>query len=282
MKRLLTITLCCLLALTACSSTAPAPSTPSTQEPPAQETPTEEVPAKGAPTEEAPEPAQPEEAPEEPVPEEDPAARLAAYTEALETLLNEHRFPEDTDSRSYFDSEDSADPFALCDVDGDGREELILTYSNTSMAEMNTSIYDYDPEQDALVSEFSAFPSLVFYDNGVIQANWSHNQGRAGNFWPYTLFQYDQASDSYLPLGSVDAWDSALFPEDAEGNPFPETLDVSGTGMLYYLMDYGTYDTSDPVDEADYLAWRDSFLQGANELEIPYQDLNEENIAKIG
>lgn len=291
MKRILTMLLCCcLLSLTACGGPpAPGSDGPSKPEPvQEQEAPADEAPETPAEEPSAEEPAQeepeelPAEEPETPQPtQQDRAPMLAAYQEALETLLNEHRFPEDAESRTFFGDTPSGDQFAVFDVDGDGRDELILTYTDTTMAEMGASIYDYDAEQDCLVQELAAFPMLTFYDNGVIQADWSHNQGLAGEFWPYTLYQYDKDADCYNPVGMVDAWDKAMFPEDFEGNPFPEDVDVSHSGYVYYIMEYANYNTDHPVDEAEYQAWREGWLQGAGELTVPYQDLTEENISNL-
>lgn len=289
MKRILTLLICCcLLSLTACGApSAPGSDGPSKPEPAQeQEIPAEETPESPA-AEEPQETPEPEEVPAEPTesPEihaqEDRAPMLAAYQAALETLLNEHRFPEDTESRTFFGDTPSGDQFAVFDVDGDGRDELILTYTDTSMAEMEIGIYGYDAEEDCLVQELAAFPMLTFYDNGVIQASWSHNQGLAGEFWPYTLYQYDKDADCYNPVGMVDAWDGTMFSEDFEGNPFPEEVDVSHSGSVYYIMDYGTYETDHPVDEGEYQSWREGFLQGAGELAVPYQDLTEENISNL-
>lgn len=291
MKRILTMLLCCcLLSLTACGGPpAPGSDGPSKPEPvQEQEAPADEAPETPAEEPSAEEPAQeepeelPAEEPETPQPtQQDRAPMLAAYQAALETLLNEHRFPEDAESRTFFGDTPSGDQFAVFDVDGDGRDELILTYTDTTMAEMGASIYDYDAEQDCLVQELAAFPMLTFYDNGVIQADWSHNQGLAGEFWPYTLYQYDKDADCYNPVGMVDAWDKAMFPEDFEGNPFPEDVDVSHSGYVYYIMEYANYNTDHPVDEAEYQAWREGWLQGAGELTVPYQDLTEENISNL-
>lgn len=291
MKRILTMLLCCcLLSLTACGGPpAPGSDGPSKPEPvQEQEAPADEAPETPAEEPSAEEPAQeepeelPAEEPETPQPtQQDRAPMLAAYQEALETLLNEHRFPEDAESRTFFGDTPSGDQFAVFDVDGDGRDELILTYTDTTMAEMGASIYDYDAEQDCLVQELAAFPMLTFYDNGVIQADWSHNQGLAGEFWPYTLYQYDKDADCYNPVGMVDAWDGTMFSEDFEGNPFPEEVDVSHSGYVYYIMEYANYNTDHPVDEAEYQAWREGWLQGAGELTVPYQDLTEENISNL-
>ena len=111
--------------------------------------------------------------------------------------------------------------------------------------------------------EFSNFPLLTFYDNGVIQAGWSHNQGRAGDsLWPYTFWRYDAETDAYTAGEDVDAWDKSLVEEG-----FPDSVDADGDGVVYYIMPYGSYDTSQPVDGPAYQQWRDAFVGGAQALQ---------------
>mgnify|MGYP006990178543 CR=1 FL=1 len=50
-------------------------------------------------------------------------------------------------------------------------------FSAFSAAQGSCSALDYDEAAGAVRMEFSNFPLLTFYDNGVIQAGWSHNQG---------------------------------------------------------------------------------------------------------
>ena len=168
--------------------------------------------------------------------------------------------------------------FAVCDVDGDGREELLIQYNTASMvAGMQALIYDTD-ENGNLRLQFSEFPNLSFYDNGAIQAGWSHNQGLAGDFWPYTLYVYDPESDLYRDVGSVDAWSRDYQPQN-----YPAGTDTSGTGFVYYVYrDMGTeYGLLPPVDESEYLSWREEYLAGAAELALPWQSLTAEQIQTL-
>ena len=41
------------------------------------------------------------------------------------------------------------------------------------------------------------------------------------------------------------------------------------------------YDTSHPVDAADYEAWEQSVLGGAEKLDVTYRGMTEENIALL-
>ncbi len=108
-----------------------------------------------------------------------------AYFTALENLLKNHILPDGIDAGEQL-GDMSENKFAVYDVDNDGKEELIVLYSTTITAGMGGYIFAYDSEAGALQTELHEFPSLTFYNNGIVKALWSHNQGRAGDFWPYT------------------------------------------------------------------------------------------------
>ena len=198
----------------------------------------------------------------------------AAYRQELEDILEDWKtaFPDEDVSKNHF---------AIFDVDGDGQEELLLEHSAAAiMAGLNTEVSGYvDGEW---VTELSEFPDLTFYGNGTVTAGWSHNQGMAGdNFWPYTLYQYNAASDTYVRVAMVDAWDKTLRDTDADGTPFPEDVDADGDGLVYYIMTGGLYERKDPVDGPDHQAWLASYTAGSQPIEILYLSLTEENLALI-
>lgn len=167
--------------------------------------------------------------------------------------------------------------FTVFDVDGDGQEELILIWSNTITAGMTELVYGYDDASGDVLEELREFPGVIFYDNGIAEAPWSHNQGLTGDFWPYNLYQYSAAAGKYESAGSVDAWDSGF-----DSNIFPRDIDADGSGMVYYLLPPnwdGQYNK--PVDDAEYVQWRDSFLKGADFLDLSFVPLTAKNIAQM-
>ena len=173
--------------------------------------------------------------------------------------------------------------FALYDVDGDGQEELLLNWTGTSMADTVEYIWGYG--DNGTYVELCEFPALTCYDNGVIEAQWSHNQGLAGDFWPYFLYRYNAETDQYEICGGADAWDKSVAKTKEQGDVFPDDIDADQDGVVYYLLpaDWdGNYDM-EPVDGAKYRTWRESFLEGASKLDdIWFWDLKEENIAILG
>ena len=75
---------------------------------------------------------------------------------------------------------------------------------------------------------------------GAVTAGSSHNQGLGGRFWPYTLYTYDAQTDTYRTEGRVDAWDWQIWENNPDFAPFPDELDTSGTGFLYFITDART------------------------------------------
>ena len=122
-------------------------------------------------------------------------------------------------------------------------------------------------------------PLKLFYDNGIIKAKASHNHGNGGEFWPYTLYSYNSETDIYDQIASVDAWDKTITAEDSQGNRFPDSIDLDGDGIVYYIIPYAQSDDVLPIDNAQYDKWCQSYIGNAVEVQIPYQKLTEQNIA---
>lgn len=209
----------------------------------------------------------------------DEAAVKEAYRAALNTFMSEHVFPDGIECAFDSANDISGDSFAIFDVDGDGRDELIIVHIIAPMAGQTQYVLDYDVATHKFVVELSEFPALTFYDNGVVKAEWSHNQGLGGDFWPFTAYKYDQASDTYKLIGMIDAWDKNM--TDGDGDKYPVDIDVSGTGFVYYIMTNGEYEKGEPVDVTEFNEWYAENLGNGLELEITYREMTAENIAGI-
>ena len=206
--------------------------------------------------------------------------RYAAFSDALENLIQNRVLPDGTPS----DEQDSTTPsrFAVYDVDGDGQDELILLNNTMSMAGTSGYVFDFEEGSEGLQTELLEYVDLTFYDNGLVKAGWSHNQGLAGDhFWPYNLLQYDASIDCYRPYYIVDAWDKAYGEANEQGKPFPTEIDKSNAGIVYFIMPGMEYDHSNPVDQSEYTAWLNQQIGDAKELQLSYLDLTVENVALL-
>ena len=175
--------------------------------------------------------------------------------------------------------------FAIYDIDQDGDEELLLYFDGGSMSTNVGYIWGY--KKGSIHIELNAFPLMRYYNNGIIEVDWSHNQGLAGDFWPYSVYIYNSETDAYQKWGAVDAWDksSTGVEVNAEGESFPSDIDIDGDGIVYYILpaDWDGYYDMTPLDGKDYENWRNDYLNKATEIkDIPFQALNAENISKLG
>ena len=211
----------------------------------------------------------------------DPQAR-GRYASFLEDLIMGRPLPDalplSSDNRPSSPDGYAENLFSVYDVDGDGREELLLSYSTTITAGQGTYVLDYQTDSGTLLLQspdrFGLEP--IFYENGTILSPWSHNQGFGGRFWPYFVYRYDPQTDRYTSVGSVDAWDREISDQNPDFPAFPEKLDVSNSGFLYYLDGDDT-----PVDESVYLQWLEGHTGGTSPLPVQWFALTEQNIARL-
>ena len=210
------------------------------------------------------------------------AGAYNAYAEVLENLYYKHEFPGGENVGIQPENEDaSLNRFAVVDIDSDGRDELVVAYTTTYTAGQTVKVYDYDSVSSVVREQFSEYPAVTFFDNGVIIAQWSHSHGRAPaleNFWPYRLYRYDSLSDKYVEVAIVDAWDENYYNQE---NSFPKEKDDDGDGILYYIMPDGEVEYIVPYDGEKYNEWMDYCIGGAEELSVPYMNMSLENIESI-
>lgn len=206
--------------------------------------------------------------------------RLLAYQTVLMDICRNQEFRGGREL-GYDGSPMSDNQFALYDIDKDGNIELLLVYRTTSTSGQSMIIYDYDSESDSVREQFVEYPAVTFFDNGILKADWSHNQGLGGRIWPYTLYQYNSENDSYEAIAMVDAWDKNLTDKDYAGNIFPDDIDKDGDGLVYYIMDADKYELTDPVDLNEYEEWFEGYCKDADTIKISFRALTEENISQI-
>ncbi len=224
----------------------------------------------------------PETAPpiEQPTTEASTEPEEITFHDVLNCIFHEKRFQDDIFESINSDIDENE--FAIYDVDNDGMEELVIRWSNAASASVAGIVYAFDSE-GKIYRELESTPYLRFYGNGIIEADSAHSSGLSGAFWPYTLYQYDNAEGIYKEISRVEAWDKSAFDENTQ-EIYPEEADTSKTGFVYYLYpsDYDySFGMPQPMDAADYHAWHDSYLKGAPEIRIPFRKMTEANISQV-
>ena len=207
------------------------------------------------------------------------------YINAIKDLYYNYKLPNGTeleDPKYVDDYNMSENQFAICDVDMDGKEELLIALTHYPMAAMRTIIYDYDSNTNKFREQFTGFNWMNFYNNGSLEVMWSHNQGSAGDsLWPYTLYNYNKESDSYDVIAQVDAWDKSFYEKCYIAEIFPIEVDKDGNGIVYYVRNSGS-DKDIPYDLKEYKEWRTQYILNDNlKITVPYINLTEENINNI-
>ncbi len=170
-------------------------------------------------------------------PEIDEEAKKA-YTDALKKFEKDHILPDGTDvTEDIMDDiySFSDNTFAVHDIDGDGEAELDIRFISTYHAGYREDIYGYDKATGSLYKELGANPFINYYTGGFVKELAYSNQGVSGDFWPYTIWKYNEDALEYETVASVEAWDGNNFPEDMSGNPFPAEYDKNKDGVLFYL-----------------------------------------------
>ena len=210
-----------------------------------------------------------------------------AYKAAVEKLVNDKVFPngEDTgfEADSFFGDMDE-NKYAIADVDSDGKDELIISFTTAPVAGEVEQVYGYNDADGTLKLKLNEFPLVTYYTNGIAEVGWSHNQGWSGRFWPHYAYRYNPQSDLYEQVGFVEGWDKRVVSEG-----FPDDIDADGDGLVYDVrpadVDWtigSRYEPERMMDGPAYEEWRQSYLNGSQEVEIGLIPLTEENIAALG
>lgn len=186
----------------------------------------------------------------------------AAFAAALQRLEQEGVYPDGSTGAERGLSE-YQDQYAILDVDGDGKEELLLQHENDCMAGKFTAIYGFDPETESLREELREWPEMQIYENGYLVAESSHNQ-TCGNLWPYALYRYDQQTDAYVQTHRVHSRDQALISGKEEDEE------------VYFVNAAAEDDWNEetPIPQAEYLAWEKTWKDGAEEIQPDWKEIS--------
>jgi hypothetical protein len=214
-------------------------------------------------------------------------ARHDAYMAAAKAFVEDHKLPNGDDIMPEDVTEDFADnQLALCDVDCDGEQELLINFQTGTMASMLLFVCGFDGKAGKLTVEYEGTPSSEFFDNGAAKCPALHNQGLGGEFWPYNMTKYNPEKGEYDYMGCVDAWSKEEFPTHPfeEGREYPEKVDKTGDGFVYYIDDEHFKDAKGmetPVDTPVYEAWVAHYIGEAKPIEIEWFSADDKGLKAL-
>lgn len=185
------------------------------------------------------------------------------------TLLGTDGYSWDTTEPGFNWVED--DLFAIADIDGDGKAELVFKRLAACVAGYWGLTYTYNTDTKNVEVKYNTGPYATYYATGYIRFDISHNQGPS-SIWPCTYGKFENGQ--IVLLYDVSNWDKSL-----SSHEFPDEQDLDGDGCIYYITDRATGETR-TVDKPEY----DAFMQGLNigeEMPIDYKSYTAENVNAI-
>ena len=206
------------------------------------------------------------------------AAAEKAYREALQTFVDLGTLPGTEEFISYSEYADGewTNMYAIMDIDGDGKDELVWRVAQTIMASMQENIYSYDEETGELVMELGAFPTCEYYREGLaVQSGWSHGTGAEGpDFWPFNVFYYNEETDTYDYCGYCAQACLEAMQEMGWADRFPAEYDLDGDGIIYEISNETTGDL-EWVDEDSYQFWFNNMFSSEPPVTMPWNTMDE-------
>ena len=188
---------------------------------------------------------------------------VQAYRKALAAYRETNVLPDGT-VIEYVNAQ-----YAVKDINNDGIKEWILYLDGGYVASMIGLIYQYDASEEQWFCIHEGFPAFVFYDNGIMLEEWSHNQG-PGEMWPYTAYKYNPESRKYEFYAKADSWNKEGH-EVFYGAAYPEETDTEGTGVVYTIEDKTHNDMYEQyIGKAEYDAFWKQMTDDAKMIPVAY------------
>ena len=136
--------------------------------------------------------------------------------------------------------------YAIFDLNDDGVEELVVNFTNTYMAAQYCGVWTIGEDKD--IKQMGTFgSSCVFYTNGIVKVEESHNHSNVGEtVWPYTLYMLSSDRDSYINFAFGYSADKEY---DVTGEAYSVEKDIDGDGIIYY---FGLDGNEEPLSLEEY------------------------------
>lgn len=151
---------------------------------------------------------------------------------------------------------------AVCDVDVDGKKEMLIGLRKELSEPYGVLIYRYNEEQRKFEVENGFSSRINFYNNGYVEEYWTMPNYDQPAF---TIYQYNPALDTFEKM----FWINGI--EDVEiDDYFPTEQDLDGNGKGYIMSVDGkeTY-----VDDAAYQKMMEQYIDLNKRIDVEWVDL---------
>ena len=166
--------------------------------------------------------------------------------------------------------------FAIADINSDGKNELITSFSSTITAAWCSKIWKINNSNKNVYEYGSLGINPEFYSNGVAKQKNSHNQGPSRSIWPYGLYKYDKSKEKYVYFASAYCVDKEV---DKTGEYSP-SKDKDNDGTIYYFCEKSSKNNP-PLTKAEYDTYVNKYIPSSKRIPISWKKLTLSNIKAV-
>ena len=201
-------------------------------------------------------------------------ARNDAYDDAIRAFIDEGRIP--PYEEEYFEEPSEINQYAVCDINSDGKDELLIRVNEGDMDSLSIYVFLYEDDELKQIGTFFSDDRTTFYDNNVVTAPFSHGLANWGDdFRGMDICIYNDELEEYEYRYLTDAWDSSAKDTwRGDEETFPDYADKDENGMVYWIIEYinDEYIESEPMDDEEYFAWLNELTKDADVINIPWKN----------
>ena len=194
-----------------------------------------------------------------------------AYYNAIKTLDTTGFLPDGRycfwyydEPENYLETKEKLGGFgiAVCDVDVDGKKEMLIGLRKELSEPYGVLIYRYNEEQRKFEVENGFSSRINFYNNGYVEEYWTMPNYDQPAF---TIYQYTPALDTFEKMFWINGIEDVGIDDY-----FPTEQDLDGNGKGYIMSVDGkeTY-----VDDAAYQKMMEQYIDLNKRIDVEWVDL---------
>ena len=194
-----------------------------------------------------------------------------AYYNAIKTLDTTGFLPDGRycfwyydEPENYLETKEKLGGFgiAVCDVDVDGKKEMLIGLRKELSEPYGVLIYRYNEEQRKFEVENGFSSRIIFYNNGYVVEYWTMPNYDQPAF---TIYQYNPALDTFEKMFWINGIEDVGIDDY-----FPTEQDLDGNGKGYIMSVDGkeTY-----VDDAAYQKMMEQYIDLNKRIDVEWVDL---------